>query len=167
MPKAKSADQAAPKVPKKPSDKAAAPEATSKRICKHTGKAGQLMYSPEDVAAKCRDYLDLCDATGRKPTWQGLAGYLDVTAETLTVWYKDGNRDSSSATQAVSLILKKVADALSDRLQQRTDCMAMISVKQPLYGGFIDRPEAGVGGSVNIQVNIGQSDGKVVAEYGK
>jgi len=129
----------------------------------HSGLPGVLRYTAEQIQDKCQSYLTTCDTTDRKPTWQGLAGYLDVTSETLTIWLQDKNANESLQTKQVSAVLKKVADSLSDRLQQRTDCMAMISVKQPLYGGFVDRPDMGAGGAVTVNFSFVTSDGKITA----
>lgn len=134
---------------------------------KHSGMAGKLMYSADQLSEKCKAYIDHSKEVDEKPTWQGLAGWLDITSETLTIWLQDKNRMSDSTTQAVSAVLKKTADQISHRLQQRTDSMALLSMNQPLYGGFTNRPDAGSGGLVAINVSFGQSDGKIVAEYGK
>ncbi|MPM69101.1 hypothetical protein SDC9_116045 [bioreactor metagenome] len=65
-------------------------------------------------------------------------------------------------------VLRKAADAISDRLQQRTDSMAVLSVKQPLYGGFLDRTQsAGSEHAVRIQVTVGAQDDPQAAEFGK
>ena len=42
--------------------------------------------------------------------------------------------------ERLSVAIKKAVDRMSDLFQQRTDAMAIISMKQPSYGGFVDRP---------------------------
>lgn len=143
------------------------PKADDKPVSKHSGTAGKLMYTADALQEKCKTYIDYSKEVDEKPTWQGLAGYLDVTSETLTIWLQDKNRESNSTTQAVSAVLKKTADQISHRLQQRTDSMALLSMNQPLYGGFTNRPDGNSGGVVAIQVSFGHSDEKVVMEYGK
>jgi len=117
-------------------------------------------FSADALWGKCKDYFALCDELQRKATWQGLAGAVGVTSETLTRWRQ-------AETGQVSEVLKKAADALSDRLQQRTDSMAMLSIKQPLYGGFLDRAQAGGDGQISIQVTVGGKGEKETAEFGK
>jgi hypothetical protein len=100
-------------------------------------RRGKTKYTPEQLCDLCEDYLSTCSDAGKKPTWQGLAGFVGVTSGTLNEWM---NNKESLYTPGLSVVLKKTADAISDQLQQRTDCMAMISMKQPLYGGFVDKP---------------------------
>lgn len=114
---------------------------------------------PEQMWAACGEYFSQCDESGRKPTWQGLAGHLGVSSRRLNLWLKGEG--------AVSETLRKAADAISDRLQQRTDSMAVLSVKQPLYGGFLERAQAGGGdGQLRIVVTVdGRGDGQA-QEFG-
>lgn len=126
-------------------------------------RRGKTKYTPEQLGELCVDYLQSCADNAKKPTWQGLAGFVGVTSGTLNEWMN--NRDGTY-TPGLAVVLKKTADAISDQLQQRTDCMAMISMKQPLYGGFIDKP-AQQDASISINVNFGQSAQKDSAEYGK
>lgn len=116
---------------------------------------------PEEMAAGCAEYFAQCDALGRRPTWQGLAGYLNMTSEALTARLRDGKGDEAG------VILRKAADAISDRLQQRTDSMAVLSVKQPIYGGFLDRAQGAGDGAVSIKVTVGGKGGKETKEFGK
>ncbi len=65
-------------------------------------------------------------------------------------------------------MLRKAADAISDRLQQRTDSMAVLSVKQPLFGGFLDRAQQGGGdGTVSIVVTVEGRGEAETMEFGK
>jgi hypothetical protein len=112
------------------------------------------------LSVKCTDYFAQCDELQRKPTWQGLAGYLNVTSETLSGWLQDEQGEVCTA-------LKKVTDALSDRLQQRTDAMAMLSIKQPMFGGFLDRTRESGDGQISIHVTVGKGDEEVMAGFGR
>lgn len=100
----------------------------------------------------------MCDALGRKPTWQGLAGHAGVTSAVLSAWLREEGEAGGA--------LQKAADFISDRLQQRTDSMAVLSVKQPLYGGFLDRAQ-GTGGEGTISIVVTMGGKKESSELGK
>lgn len=123
-------------------------------------KAQNPVLQPAELAAKCTEYLDRCDALQRRPTWQGLAGFVNVTSEMLTGRLRDEPGGEASK------ILQKAADAISDRLQQRTDSMAVLSVKQPLYGGFLDRAQASGDAQISIVVTVGGKGEKEAADFG-
>lgn len=123
-------------------------------------RAGRRKMTAPALAAVCADYFEKCDGEGRRPTWQGLAGAADVTSSTLTRWLRAGEGDT------LSEILQKAADAISDRLQQRTDSMAVLSVKQPLFGAFLDRTQAGGEGTLTVEVTVGGAE-KETADFGK
>ena len=115
---------------------------------------------PEQLWTMCAQYLSQCDELGRKPTWQGLAGHIGISSARLSIWLKENGQ--------VGEVLRRAADAISDRLQQRTDSMAVLSVKQPLYGGFLDRAQTGGGeGTVRIEVTVGGKGDKQAQEFGR
>ncbi len=113
-----------------------------------------------ELEAKIGDYFSRCGETGWKPNWQGLAVFLGETSQTLTCWAEGGRGTDAESAR----LLKKAADTISDQLQQRTDSMAMISVKQTLYGGFAEKPRENSDRKVTIEVKFG---GKGEDEYGK
>jgi len=127
-------------------------------------RTGIYKYAAQELEAKCAGYLSYCEEGNKKPTWQGLAGALKVTSDTLDKWYKGGN---GTADPAISEVLKKTADIMSDKLQQRTDSMSIFLLKNPKYGGFTDRPDMASSGLIAINVSFGNADEKIVAEYGK
>lgn len=134
-------------------------EATARR--KRAGGSGEKECSAPALEKKCGDYFAQCEEKGRNPTWQGLAGHLGVTSGTLTRWLRDeadGKRREA---------LQKAADSISDRLQQRTDTMATLSMRQPIFGGFADRAGSGGEGQVKIIVTVSGCGEKEAEEFGK
>lgn len=104
---------------------------------KYTSNAKQTEYKDLPVLEdKIEDYFASCKDLNKKPNKQGLAVFLGVNTDTLNEW--SNNKDN--IYDGFSVAIKRACDIMSDMLQQRVDPMAMISVKQPCYGGFIDRP---------------------------
>lgn len=129
-----------------------------------TGERGRSRGGKRMTAAAIQKlaagYFARCDELQRKPTWQGLAGHVGVTSETLTAWFQ------GELGRGVREALQQAADELSDRLQQRTDSMAMLSIKQPIFGGFADRTKESGGGQISIEVTVGGKEAAETAEYG-
>lgn len=123
------------------------------------GARGGKRYSAAALQGLVTGYFARCDELQRKPTWQGLAGHVGVTSEKLTAWLQ------GELGEGVREALQQAADELSDRLQQRTDSMAMLSIKQPIFGGFADRARES-GGQVSIEVTVGGKGAAEAAEYG-
>ena len=111
-------------------------------------KGGRPRKYPDvgELYAKIEEYFAYCEANKKHPNKQGLAAYLGVVSDTLTEWAN--NPDGKYGE--LSVAIKKAYDRMSDLLQQRTDAMAIISLKQPCYGGFIDRPKD----TQDIQINV-------------
>lgn len=147
------------------------PKVRKRNDIKGTGQGwrkGVAKYSADQVYQFCKEYFTSCEEKHRRPTVEGLAGFMDITSETLLIWmHADKAGGKEIYNPDVSFILKKAQDCMTDELQQGTDSMSIFRLKQPRYGGYIDRIDNASGGSVNIAVSFGQSDGKVVAEYGK
>lgn len=95
---------------------------------------------------KCRQYFDACDSAGRRYTRPGLALALGVDSWTLSRW-EEGD---PGGTQ-VRRVLRRAMDRIADGLQQRTDSVASLLLKQPCYGGG---GESG-GEAVRIRVTFG------------
>ena len=133
---------------------------------KHEGgmswRKGICKYTPDQLDVKCNEYFAKCDEMGRRYTQPGLALHLDINTDTLNEWFKDKDRYNG-----LSVIIKKAYDRMSDAFQQENQSMALFLLKQPCYGGYADRVDNTSGGLVAINISFGQSDGKVVAEYGK
>jgi len=91
-------------------------------------------YTRAGLETKVNDYFENCLKENRKPNKQGLAVYLNVESETIDEWAGRDNKFSP--------LIRKAYNRMSDMFQQRTDSMAMLSIKQPCYGGFIDKPTA-------------------------
>jgi len=113
-------------------------------------------FTADKLEGKIGAYFSHCEEIGWKPNWQGLSVFLGEASDTLAQWM-EGEAE-------IAQILKKAADTISDQLQQRTDSMAMISVKQTLYGGFADKPKENSDRQVTIRVHFG---GKDEEAYGK
>lgn len=126
---------------------------------------GKIKYTAAELEEKCRAYLSECDSKEpkHKPTWQGFAVYLGVSSDTLTNWMNDKKGCNSD----VSHVLKLFADETSDRLQQRTDAMSIFALKQPCYGGFMDRPVDHGDGQINVNVRFGNMSDKEAENFGK
>ncbi|NCB52729.1 MAG: hypothetical protein EOM54_12770 [Clostridia bacterium] len=104
-------------------------------------------YTVKSLETKVNAYFASCAEENKKPNKQGLAVYLNVFSETLDDWAKE------SAFPGFSPVIKKAFNRMSDLFQQRTDSMAMISVRQPCYGGFVDKPAVSAD-SLRIEVKI-------------
>ncbi len=139
---------------------AAGPDLTPERRGRVRGSGGKAPAAlpPEK---RCAAYFALCDGKGRNPTWQGLAGHLGVTSGTLTRWLRDETDEGRREA------LHKAADFISDRLQQRTDTMATLSMRQPIFGGFADRGRESGEGQVKILVTVEGCGAKEAEEFGK
>ena len=118
-------------------------------------KVGRPRKYPDvgELYAKIDEYFEHCAANKKRPNKQGLAGYLGVVSDTLTEWAN--NPDGKYGE--LSVAIKKAYDRISDLLQQRTDAMAIISVKQPCYGGFVDKPNDTQDVRINVKLSF---DGK-------
>jgi hypothetical protein len=98
--------------------------------------ARPMTYTGDILEQKINDYFAYCQDHDRKPNKQGLAVYLNVCSDTVNEWLNN----TEDKYNELSGSIKKAMDRMSDEYQQRTDAMAIISMKQPGYGGFIDRP---------------------------
>lgn len=93
-------------------------------------------YTPEDLQTDVNNYFLYCQDNDKRPNIQGLSVYLDIVPDTVYEWL---NNPEDKYVEFSSTIKKALAK-MSDMFQQRNDPMAIISLKQPNYGGFIDRP---------------------------
>lgn len=122
-------------------------------------RKGKLKRTPDEVWEAFQGYIQDCEVRERRPTWEGFAGSLDITSETLMKWLKATEEEGDAYNPEMSEVLKKVRDWLTDSLLQRNDSMAVFSLKQPRYGGYSDRPAVDVGASVKLDVTIKGVDG--------
>jgi hypothetical protein len=114
-------------------------------------------YTPDVLQAKVNGYFEYCKDNNRKANQQGLSVYLDICLDTINEWV----RNEDNKYPEFSETIKKAFSRMSDEFQQRTDAMAIISLKQPCYGGFVDRPDTSAK-DVNITVKIANGDEKLV-----
>jgi len=129
---------------------------------KHEGgmawRKGITKYTPEQLDAKCIEYLDKCDELGRRYTQPGLALHLGLSIETMNQWLKD-----EDTYHGLSEPLKKAYYRMSDEFQQGEKAMDMFLLKQPCYGGYADRQDNTSGGAVTVNFSFITSDGKITA----
>lgn len=105
-------------------------------------RKGKTKYEAEQIKQFCTEYFQYCIDKERKPTIEGLAIHMDITSETLLIWMNADNSDGKEIYNPhVSEVLKKARDYLTDNLQQRSDAMAVFSLKQPRYGGYSDKQQ--------------------------
>lgn len=112
----------------------------------------QNYYTAPDLDKACAAYFADCDSQGRNPTKPGLLLFLGVTEADWKVW--EAGEPGYTRHPA---ICKKAMLEIRDRLEQRKDTAAIFLLKQQAYGGYSDRPEAGGGGGIKIQVSFGKS----------
>lgn len=103
-------------------------------------------YSAEEVLELFEGYLEACRNGGRRATWEGFAGELEVPSEVLTEKLGSGGKMG----KALSLI----RDALTDELLQRSDSMAIFTLKQPKYGGYNDKQIGDGAGGIKVEVSL-------------
>ena len=117
-------------------------------------RKGKLAYTAEELQAKYKDYIDYCRSEPRKPTWEGYAGFIDIASDTLMIWLNAKSEEDKAYNPDVVATLKKIQDSFVDNLLQRTDVMAMFSLKQPRYGGYTDKQQVETTGKQSIEVTI-------------
>lgn len=100
----------------------------------HAGGRPRL-FTPELLQEKVNAYFKYCEENDKKANKQGLTVFLDINPDTLIEWENEKDKYPE-----FSETIKKAAARMSDLFQQRVDPMAIISMKQQAYGGFIDRP---------------------------
>lgn len=138
-------DEDKPKKPRKRND------------IKGTGqdwRKGKLALTPEQVRETFEEYTGYCNDNKRRPTWEGFAVRLGISSETLMLWLNAKSEEDKAYNPEMVEQLKKVRDWLTDDLQQRTDSMAVFSLKQPRYGGYTDRQAVENSGVVKLDVVI-------------
>jgi len=108
---------------------------------------------PKVLLERFSDYLGSCDASGWKPTWEGFAGYLGRSSAFLLGLLRAKEGDALFSPE-MSEAMQLVQDALVNRLLQRSDTMAVFSLKQPRYGGYADKPALPGGESLKIEFTL-------------
>lgn len=137
------------------------PEAAEKKPRKRndikgTGQGwrkGKLKYTADEIMNSFAEYLRNCADANRKPTWEGYAGSINISSQTLLVWL-NAKEEENIYNPDVQEALKKVQDCFADNLQQRTDAMAVFSLKQPRYGGYTDKQVSESTGKHEIDITI-------------
>ena len=132
---------------------------------KHSGTAGKLMYTADELEQKTKEYFAYCDKQEpkRRYTQPGLALHLDMTVDTINEWFKN----TEGKYSAVSGIIKKAYARMSDAFQQEDKAMPLFLLKQPCYGGYADRQDNTGDGQININLSFGKNNGKEAESFGK
>ena len=122
-------------------------------------RKGKTKHNADEIKLLCSEYFQSCIDKERKPTIEGLALHMDITSETLLIWMNANKEDSKEVYNPdVAEVLKKARDYLTDNLQQRSDAMAVFSLKQPRYGGYTDKGQDNAKQDIAISFHIGGLD---------
>jgi len=103
-------------------------------------------YSADEVLELFEGYLEDCRNGGRRATWEGFAGELELPSEVLTEKLGSGGKMGKA--------LSMVRDALTDELLQRSDSMAIFTLKQAKYGGYNDKQSGDGAGGIKVEVSL-------------
>ena len=125
---------------------------------------GERKFADADaLTAKCEEYFQACDASGRLYGEAGLALHLGVTLNTLHRWY-DGERcpDLQEAVQMAYLRIQEQVESDPAYAEKGMVTKSIFLMKQPRLGGKQDRVEAKQDISVNVRMgeNVDESDFK-------
>jgi len=119
--------------------------------------------SARTLESLCDEYFRRCDKEGKRYTLPGLALAVGVAPDTLLEWAREGGGAYDPRTaQVVHMALARMSDAL----QQRSDSMAIFSLKQPCYGGYTEGRGKEKKGALSVNVSFGGEDGQASAGYG-
>lgn len=117
----------------------------------------------EALTAKCEEYFQTCDASGRLYGEAGLALHLDVTLNTLRRWY-DGEQcpDLQDAVQKAYLRIQAQTESDPAYMEKGMVTKAIFLMKQPRLGGYQDKIEAKQDIAVKVKMgeNVDSSDFK-------
>ena len=92
-------------------------------------------YTAPQLDQACADYFAACDATGEVANLPGLLVFLGVIEDDWTEWMSGGAGYSRHPR-----VCKKALLEMRNRLEQRKDAAGIFLLKQPIYGGYTDRP---------------------------
>lgn len=110
----------------------------------YIGLSKGFEFSADEVLERFEEYLTDCREGRRRATWEGFAGELEVPSEALTEKLGSGGKMGKA--------LSMVRDALTDELLQRSDSMAIFTLKQTKYGGYNDKQAGDGAGGVKVEV---------------
>lgn len=128
------------------------------KLAKHPG-GRPTKFSPA-VYNKVEEYLAMCGRENTSlPTLEGLAGYLDVTTETIRVWGKEKPEFSATLKK---LVEKQKQQLMDDGMYGGKEVNAAMAI-------FLLKANHGMkdgGSQTNVQVNIANQVKSDMKEYG-
>ena len=92
-------------------------------------------YTAPQLDQACADYFAFCDSAKEETNLPGLLVFLGVIEDDWEEWMKGGPGYSRHPR-----ICKKALLEMRNRFEQRKDSAAIFLLKQPVYGGYTDRP---------------------------
>lgn len=117
-------------------------------------KKTNIRYTPEQIGEFSKDYFAQCEDEGKKPTIEGLAGFMDITSDILLSWLNAKSDDEMLYSPETIEILKKAQDRMVDIIQQSSDSMSVFRLKQPRYGGYNDKLIGEGSGNIKVEFYI-------------
>ena len=117
-------------------------------------KKTNIRYTPEQIDEFSKGYFAECEDEGKKPTIEGLAGFMDITSDTLLSWLNAKSENEKLYDPKVIEILKKAQDRMVDIIQQSSDTMSVFRLKQPRYGGYNDKLIGEGNGNIKVEFYI-------------
>jgi hypothetical protein len=117
-------------------------------------------YPAAEMQRRVDEYFAKCKKEKRQLSVEGLALALDVFPEDIArvqrvLTNPDKVEKHEGFQRDHSKILRKAMLMIIDELQQRKDTMAIFSLKQPIYGGWKDRPEVEVNNDIKVTFKMG------------
>ena len=125
----------------------------------HTQVAKAFNYTPAEMQQRIDTYFDDCAEAGKKPTVPGLCLRLGITVRQYTLLLQAYN-DETEREGRRSLQLKHLAQLerakmrMTDLLENDTSSMAMLRLKQSIYGGYSGRAQEEDNGTVNVAIKL-------------
>lgn len=113
----------------------------------------KTVFTPKELLERFSAYLESCDASGWKPTWEGFGECVGLPSSALLAAL-GAAEDEPGFDPKMSEALRKIQDGLVNRLLQRSDSMAVLCLKQPRYGGYADKPAASGNDTLRIEFTI-------------
>ena len=110
--------------------------------------ASKKLGTPPTKAAaerRIREYMAQCDERGRRPTRPGLRVALGVNEEEMAA-IEAGRGNWKELREVVG----RAMDQIRDELEQGSGNVSLLLLKQPCYGGYVDKPEPQAAGPLRV-----------------
>ena len=89
-------------------------------------------------------YFRVCGEERREPTAPGLCLEMGLTP--------DKFMELSEGSDELARVIMAGRLRLQDVVERKSDSMSVLKIKQPIYGGYTDKPQAEQGGDAVIRV---------------